>query len=132
MPYLYRARQFAVDHLATNLDSKWLRDQRGVLGKDHQLDLEKAEKDSADNAASESSRIRLARKMHSLYFPSVWNEALVSPANIMLLAGKSRNADEANFITKALSPIESDIPEEERVNMRENVQKEAVKTLFTR
>ena len=86
--------------------------------------------DSADDAAKESSRIRLAKKMHSLYFPSVWNEALVSPVNIMLLAGKSRNPDEANFIGKALSPIKSDISEEERVNMREIVQKEAAKTLF--
>ena len=73
----------------------------------------------------------MARKIHSLYFPAVWREAVVSPINIMLLAGKARDANEANIIAKALTPGDNDLPAAERTKYRELVQQEAVKTLFT-
>ena len=36
----------------------------------------------------------------------------------MLLAGKARDANEANIIAKALTPGENDLPEEERTKYR--------------
>ena len=59
--------------------------------------------DPAADAPSEEDKARLAKKMHSLFFPSVWREAVVSPTNLMLLAGKIRNAEESALYSKALT-----------------------------
>ena len=88
--------------------------------------------DPADDAASEEGRRRLGRKMHSLYFPAVWREAVVSPINLMLFAGKCRDANDAALFEQALMPFQNgDLPEAERAKYRALVQQEAAKTLIT-
>jgi len=43
MPYLYKAREFAINNIAGQVDQQWFKQQRGIFGDDYMLEFEKAE-----------------------------------------------------------------------------------------
>ena len=42
----------------------------------------------------------MARKMYSMYFPMIWSEGLVNPANVLMMNGEFNSANDANYINK--------------------------------
>lgn len=61
MPYLYKARQFAIDNLP-GFNQTLSKEQRGIF------DLP----DSVVLKEDSESNININKKMHSLFFPMTW------------------------------------------------------------
>ena len=60
------------------------------------LEFEKVQKEmGSDSDKKEEKQQRLAKKMHSLYFPFSWTEIVTNSFNIMMLNGEAKNSDEA-------------------------------------
>lgn len=115
MPYLYKAREFAINNIAGQVDQQWFKQQRGIFGDDYMLEFEKAEqsrmnKESVATDESEQNKMKLARKMHSLYFPFACTESTVNSFNMMMMSGEVKNSEEAKYMSRALSGDASDIP----------------------
>ena len=102
MPYLYRAREYSINNVAGKIDQQWLQSERGIFGDDDgQLGFEKEEFDPKTANAKPN---RINKKMHSLFFPFVWQECKVNSANIMLLSGEVKSMKEAQYVSNALMP----------------------------
>lgn len=71
------------------------------------LEFEKAEQSrmNKDSATTESDekRVRLAKKMHSLYFPFACTESVVNSFNLMMMSGEAKNSEEAKYMSRALA-----------------------------
>ena len=72
MPFLYKARQFAIENISGSLDQKMIRSQRGIFDDDYLLELEKEKMDQKEDDDSKDNSGRLSKKLHSLFFPFNW------------------------------------------------------------
>ena len=88
MPYLFKARQFAIDHIVNQADENWTKQEKGIFA--DQYDLDSSDYASGKNFDHEKNK-KLSKKLHSLYFPFNWKESVVSAVNVMLLSGSVKN-----------------------------------------
>ena len=91
MPYLYNAREFAINHI---IGKEHLYDgQKGVFGNDYKLQMEKALQGDSESTVEDENENRLSKKMHSLFFPLSWQEALINSFNVMMMSGQIKSPD---------------------------------------
>ncbi len=97
MHALQQARTFALEtipYMKDELDIEKL----GVFGDSYKLPIEE-EAESSDEESEEKNKKakmmqRFNKKIHSLYFPFKWNEALVNPARLFMLANMIKSHEE--------------------------------------
>jgi len=109
MPYLYKLRRWGVKngpHLMQELDNS----QKGIL---------RHEKEKEANI--QQNPTKFMEKLHSLYFPVQWQEALVSPERLLMMNGMMNTPEEVKYWIDRL---------QQPATEKEPIDKELVSTLI--
>ena len=70
-----------MNHITSDLREKWMRQDQGIFSEDYKLDSEREEESKMspeDKEKEKKNNMKILKKMHSLYFPISWKEAIVN------------------------------------------------------
>ena len=96
-----------VPHLKEDFDME----KMGIFGDSYKLPNEEQETDNEEKEMQYEKYKRFGKKVHSLYFPMDWNEAIVNPARLYLIANRITSFEEAEVKYKELFNDDEEISE---------------------
>lgn len=141
MPYLSKARAFAIEHISGKQRQYWQNQERGIFGDNYKMEFEKDQDEGANGVYSdEQMKGRLQQKMHSLYFPFTWQEVRTNSVNIMMMSGNVKSLEDVEYYRRALgipNGGEADnaeidqVPNKDRIRAQQTLMESSYDMLYT-
>ena len=96
MHYLANQRNFALD-VVPHIKEDYDMERMGVFGDNYKLPNEEEETDNEEKEMKNEKYKRFSKKIHSLYFPMSWNEAIVNPERLLMIANRITSIEDAEI-----------------------------------